>query len=1149
MGSGSSLATADLLDRYLVGDGTVLLTGVQALVRLLLDQARADRRAGLATGGFVTGYPGSPLAGLDLELARRLALLGGLGVVHRPGLNEELAATAVAGSQLAMLQPDHLNDGVFAMWYGKAPGLDRGSDALRHGNLMGAGRTGGVLVCVGDDPRAQSSSVPSTSEPTLYSLGMPILSPADPQGVLDLGLHGYAMSRASGLWVGVRLSATVADAAQSVEVGAGRVAPRAPEVLVDGRPFEHRVSARLLGATLLELEASLYGARIEAARAYGALNALNRVTERSDDDVVGVVASGPTYLAALSALEALGLSEGRRDAAGLRLLRVSMPFPLDDGVVRDFARGLREVVVLEDKRGFLEAQVREALYGVTGAPIVVGKRDESGRPLVPATGELDADAIAPVLARRLAARRDLAGVAAYMERDRPAPMAPLAVARGAYFCSGCPHNSSVKLPDGAIAGSGSGCHGLAIQMGPRQVGAVVGRFQMGGEGAMWNGMSPFVAREHFVQNIGDGTLAHSGSLAVRAAVASGVNITFKILVNSTVAMTGGQAVMGPRELRDLVASLRAEGVARVIVTTDDRRKHRGYGRLPRGVDVWDRRRIVEAQRVLAAVPGVTVLIHDQECAAELRRRRHRGTAPTPRDHVVVHPLVCEGCGDCGAKSNCLSVRPVSTPWGRVVEIDQESCNFDYSCLNGECPALMTVRVGAPQPKSRARAGDDGALPDPTARVDADDFTLRLSGIGGTGVLTVAQVVAMAAHLDGRHVRSLDQTGIAQKGGTVVSDLRVSTAPADGTHRLGEGRCDLYLGFDPLVAADERVLSPAAAGRTFAVVSTSTTPTGREVAEIDVAAPPLAALRERVDARSRRGENAWLDARSLATERLGSDRFANVLLLGVAFQRGLLPLSADAVHRAIELNGVEVADNRLAFESGRRLGVPADGAGAGGAEPGADADADLDAFVSARVTRLTQFQSAAYAARYAALVAAVRVAESRVGAPDGPLSRAVAREAFRVMAYKDEYEVARLHLDPAARSAIEEEFGRGARVTYHLTPPVLAALGMKRKIRITRGATTMFRILRAARRLRGTPLDPFGLGAHRRAERQLRDDYLARVAEMCAGLTEQNHAAAVAEAGAVAGVRGYGSVKERSLAAYREQSAAVGAPDGPVSASA
>ena len=1120
-------------DRYRVTSGRVLLSGVQAVVRLLGDQASADEARGLATAGFVTGYPGSPLAGLDLELARSSERLAAWRVTHRPGLNEELAATAVAGSQLATIRPDRTVEGVVALWYGKAPGLDRASDALRHGNLMGAGAKGGVLVVVGDDPQAKSSSVPSSSEPSLFALALPFLSPADPQEVLDLGRHGIALSRASGLWVGLRLPASVADSTQSVEVGPDRVVPVEPH---HPGAYGHRVSAQLLGATLIELERSLYGTRLEVAQRYGVDNALNRVTHAGPDDALGVVAAGPAYLSALGALARMGYPEADLARAGVRLLKVSMPYPMDETVVREFARGLDEVLVVEDKRPFLETLVKGALAGEPAAPRVLGKRDEAGRPLVPATGEVEVDALAEVIAARLVAVRGDARAAAYLAASRPPLPAPLPVVRGAYFCSGCPHNTSVRVPEGTCVGSGSGCHGLAIQMDPRRVGDVVGRFQMGGEGAMWNGMAPFVATTHFVQNLGDGTYAHSGSLAVRAAVAAGAHITFKLLVNGTVAMTGGQPVNGGRSLAELATALRAEGVSRVMATSDDPRRTRRA--LPRWVEVWPRERLVDAERRLAEVPGVTVLLHDQGCAVELRRRRRRGLAPTPERRVHVNTLVCEGCGDCGVVSNCLSVRPLETALGTKRQVHQESCNLDYSCLAGRCPALVSVRPG------RRRAGAGGpaaALPEPAS--SRATRTVRVTGIGGTGVVTVAQVIAFAAHLEGRYVRVLDQTGIAQKGGAVVSDLRLSEVAEARAARLGEGECDLYLGGDPLVAATSAYLGVTDPARTLAVVSTTAVPVGRQVA--DPAWPSVATeeLRARVDACTRGHENVWLDAAALSRANLGEDTFANVVLLGAAFQRGALGLRAASLEAAIEANGVEVARNLAAFALGRRAALegsaPAARPSAASDEllavVGAPAGGELEALVAPRVADLRASRGAPTARRYAELVGRARAAEAALGEPDGPLARAVAEQLFRLMAYKDEYEVARLLLAEAARDEVAAAFGDGATTTVHLS---LTKRQRARGAKVAFGPGWRWALaaLRAGRGLRETAFDPFGRSALRVEERRVRDEYVATLEDLIATLVPDTHQRAVELASAPALVRGFGPVKEASIAAYEARRA-------------
>ena len=1138
----SPLRPVSLEDRYALERGVVLLTGVQALVRLPIDQRRSDRARGLRTATLISGYQGSPLGGYDTELQRRRSLLDAHDIVHQPALNEELAATAIMGSQLAHLRPEPLYDGVVGLWYGKAPGLDRAADAIRHANLMGVDAVGGALVCVGDDAQAKSSTVPSSSEPALYDLATPILVPADPQEVLDLGLHGIALSRSSGCWVGMKVATDVADGAATVEVGPERIEPRLPELVVDGAPFRHVVSARMFGPPLLALERSLHGPRTELARRYGTLNGLNRVTAGGPGARVGVAAMGKTYLDLRQALAALGLDDDALASRGVRLFKVAMPQPLDEAVVREFAAGLDEVVVVEEKRGFLEPRIKELLYGLPAAPRVVGKRDPDGAPLLPEAGALDADQIADAVGRRLRA----AGIEA---RERlpaiaPAPRA-LPLARTPYFCSGCPHNSSTRVPEGTTVGAGIGCHAMVLLMPDSQAGDVVGVTQMGGEGAQWLGMAPFVADRHFVQNIGDGTFAHSGSLAVRAAVAAGGELTFKLLANAAVAMTGGQEVVGGLSVPQLTHLLAAEGVARTIVTTEDVERYRGVT-LAANAELWDRSRIVEAQEVLASQGGVTALIHDQECAAEKRRKRKRGRLEDPPRRVFINERVCEGCGDCGRKSNCLSVVPVETELGRKTAIHQASCNRDYSCLDGDCPSFLTVvparrRARAP---SASAIGPD-ALPEPVVRVPADDFGMRIAGIGGTGVVTVAQVLATAALLEGRFVRGLDQTGLAQKGGPVVSDVKWSTTEIDGTNRLTRGECDLYLACDPLVGADPANLVVAAADRTIAVVSTAQVATGRQVLDPAVGFPDD--LAGRIEALTRAGDGVRLDAQRLARQLWGSEQTANLLLVGAAYQAGALPVGADAIERAIELNGAAVDANVQAFRRGRQ--AVADPAGFERAvapavpepEPApaiadlvrARAGSELERRVRRRVADLIGYQDAAYARRYAEAVERVRAAEAE-RAPDGgtALAEAVAFHLYKLMATKDEYEVARLHLGPEVRRAVEAEFGPGARVRWQLHPPVLRALGLKRKLSLGRGFTPVFWVLRAARRLRGTPFDPFGYAHVRRVDRALLREYEALLDRIVAGLGPARHDLAVEIASLPDLVRGYDQVRLDSVERYR-----------------
>ncbi|HEY6854215.1 MAG TPA: indolepyruvate ferredoxin oxidoreductase family protein, partial [Gemmatimonadales bacterium] len=743
-------------DKYLREEGVIYLSGVQALVRLTLDQHRADARRGLRTATLVCGYRGSPLGGLDSAFERAGEIARAHEVRFVNGVNEELAATAVFGSQLASAFPAPKYDGVLGMWYGKGPGVDRSGDIFKHANFAGVGKNGGVLALAGDDPSCKSSTIPSQSEPAFWAAGFPVLYPGSVQEVLDLGLHGYALSRYSGLWVGFKCATDVCDEAGTAEVFPGRVAPVLPPL--QGKAFAF--DPRLFAPFSVEMEATLNTSRLEAARAYAAANGLNRIVERGDGDRIGIVASGKTWFDLRQALRDLGLTGEALRRAGVRLLKLGMLYPVETGIVREFANGLEEIFVVEEKRPFLEMLLRDALYGAPHAPRIVGKRDEAGNALVPAYGELDADSIAPLVGRRLIGplpesvreRIALLDVA----RQRPAP---LSVARSAFFCSGCPHNTSTVVPTGSIAGGGIGCHTMAIRMDR----SVVGLTQMGGEGVQWVGAAPFSGTQHIFQNLGDGTLFHSGMLAIKAAVASGVNITYKVLYNSAVAMTGGQQAAGALPVPSLVRQLLAEGVREVAVVSDEPQKYRRED-LP-GASLHHRDDLDEVQRRLREVPGVTALVYDQECAAEKRRLRKRGKRPDPPMRVFIDTAVCEGCGDCGVKSNCLSVQPVETEFGRKTRIHQSSCNKDYSCLKGDCPSFLTaVPLGEQAPKrKRAPAAMDAALPEPARKPECGaGYSIYLMGIGGTGVVTVDSIVGTAALLDGKHVRSLDQTGLSQK---------------------------------------------------------------------------------------------------------------------------------------------------------------------------------------------------------------------------------------------------------------------------------------------------------------------------------------------------------------------------------------------------
>ncbi|MEE9414055.1 MAG: indolepyruvate ferredoxin oxidoreductase family protein, partial [Acidimicrobiales bacterium] len=778
-----------LSDRYLGTEGTVLLTGVQALARLPIEQLRRDQGASLRTAAFLSGYPGSPLGGLDIEIERARKLVPDLAIVHQPAVNEELAATSVMGSQLAAGRPDANYEGVVGFWYGKAPGLDRAGDALRHGVFAGASSTGGAVVLVGDDPASKSSTMPSSSDATLVDLHMPILYPGTVAECLELGLHAVAMSRASGLWSAMKIVTPIADGSATVALPALGSDPVIPTVEVDGTRWQCSPSAQFLGPRMLAVEQEFREIRLPIAHRYGVENRLNRVTVNPDDAWIGLVATGFTYYEMLDALRRLGLDGERAISnAGIRLLQLRMPVPFDADLVRDFASGLDEIIVIEEKNATLESLIKDALYRSGDQPLVVGKTHEDGRTLMRSWGRLDADAMLDGLRQRLAVRLE-SQLAVLAPKPAERELIALTVNRTPYFCSGCPHNWGTKVPDDALVGAGTGCHGMTLLMDPERVGDGIGITAMGNEGAQWIGMEPFVAAEHLFQNYGDGTFFHSAQLALQYCIGAGKNITFKILYNGTVAMTGGQDATFSVAVPELVTILLAQGVAKVAITTEDVDRYKRVD-LPNEVEVHDRTEIVAVQEDLGNIPGVTVLIHDQFCAAELRRARRRSKLKMPTRRVVINHRICEGCGDCGDVSNCLSVQPVATLLGRKTTIDQASCNFDYSCIEGDCPAFMTVE----SPNPRTRRPEDGtsvgeAVPEPSSneRLEARSgryVKIRMAGIGGTGVVTVAQILATAAMLDGWDVTGLDQTGLSQKAGPVISDITLVEKGRNSSNLVG-----------------------------------------------------------------------------------------------------------------------------------------------------------------------------------------------------------------------------------------------------------------------------------------------------------------------------------------------------------------------------
>ena len=1144
----------ELAARYRAGAGPVLLTGVQAIARLLVEQHAADAAAGLRTATFVSGYQGSPLGGLDQTLARATELRAGAGLTLVPAINEELAATAVWGSQVEVPGHPRTVDGALGVWYGKAPGVDRAGDPIRHGNMCGAHPRGGVLVLAGDDPGCKSSTIPCTSERTLAGYGLPVLFPGSAAEVVRLGRHGVALSRASGMWVGMKITADVADGLFTLD--AAEIPIVVPELEWEGAPWRLVQHPMLVPPGSLAAEAQLYGPRWAMVHAFLDANPVNAVEVDPPGAWLGVVAAGKAFTDVRQALRDIGLDDDGCRRAGVALLRLGMVHPVQRGLLREFAAGLQRVLVVEEKSPFLEAAVRDALYGLPDAPAVLGAADADGRPLVPVAGELTAGLLAGPLRRVLAAHPE---IELAPPRTAPAPLPLLPTARTPYFCSGCPHNRSTLVPEGAVAGGGIGCHAMVAFTGRPQT-AVSSITQMGGEGAQWIGQAPYTGAGHMFQNMGDGTFAHSGQLAVQACVAAGVSITYKLLYNRAVAMTGGQDAAGGLEVPALAAKLLAEGVAEIVVCADEPARYRALPPLPAGVRLWHRDRLDEAQRALARVPGVTVLIYDQRCAAESRRLRKRGELAVRPTRVVIDEAVCEGCGDCGAASNCLSVQPVDTEFGRKTRIDQTSCNTDYSCLAGDCPSFVTVEL----PPDPPRAGR-GARPEPPAVPEVErppGAEVFLAGIGGTGIVTVNQVLGSAAVRDGLAVHGVDQTGLSQKAGPVTSHLRVAgdAAALGPANRVGVGTAGAYLAFDLLVGADGRNLGHADPAATLAVVSTSPVPTGAMVRDAATAAPDLPALVERIRERTR--ALVALDAQAAARALFGDAMPANLLLVGAAYQAGALPMSATAIEWAIELNGVAVAANTAAFRWGRvAVADPAGFAAGTGAsppdprpagaepEPGPAARPDLGELtgetrrlVAVRAAQLVDYQDRRTAARYVSDVLRVWRAERGIGEATA-FSEAVARGLHKVTAYKDEYEVARLLTDPAFDARLAAAVPGGRRPRYRLHPPMLRALGWDRKVALGSWARPALAALARGKGLRGTPLDPFGRTAVRRLERQLRDEYRAMVLRLAAELSAASYPTAVAAAAAADLVRGYEGVKLAAVARYRARLAELGLGSG------
>ncbi|HLX43054.1 MAG TPA: indolepyruvate ferredoxin oxidoreductase family protein [Bryobacteraceae bacterium] len=1105
-----------LSDKYTLERGSVYLTGIQALVRLPMDQMRRDRRAGLNTGTFISGYEGSPLGGYDLQLGRSKKLLDEHNIVFRPGLNEDLAATAVMGTQIFDVVGAGKVEGILGIWYGKGPGVDRSGDIFRHANLAGTGKNCAALVLAGDDHSCKSSTIPHQSDFSLYNVGIPFLYPGNTQEIIDYGLLAIALSRFSGAWVGLKMVTDVCDGGGTVMLDPDQPVIQVPE------GYEKKVDPRLVAPITLGLEHEVNSRRLKAALEFGRLNRVNRWRGARGGAWLGLASAGKSYYDVMQALRDLGIGEDDLEALGIRIAKFGMTFPLDGEFAREFAEGLSTILVVEEKRSFLELHLRDALY-MGSRPAILGKIDAQGAPLLPASGELDPDVIATAVASLLETRgtRDkMAGRVRLIEsvNGRPRELTP---SRAPNFCSGCPHNRSLLLPPGKVAGGGIGCHTMGMRLidSNRSFSYIT---QMGGEGAPWIGMAPFVKHEHVFQNIGDGTFFHSGTLAVQALVASGLNITYKILYNGHVAMTGGQAAQGALPIPTLTKKLQAEGVRQIVILAEQPEKYQN-AELASNAQVRERSELERTLLELEKVPGVTAMIYDQECAAEKRRQRSRGIYEEPTTRLMIHDEVCEGCGDCVKQSNCMSLTPIATERGQKMRIHQSSCNKDYSCALGDCPSFVTVKIKAGTGLRRKPLPQLPATDVPAPREMAtigDGYRIVCPGIGGTGVVTINALLATAAWIDGLYVATLDQTGSAQKGGAVISHLLLSRKPLEVPNRVNIGNADVILGFDLLGVANAEHLKFASAERTTAVLNTNLTPT------IDVirSRTPLMGpekMLEQINAVTRRGRNIVVDGTRLAEGLFGSHLAVNLFLVGVAYQGGLIPLSLQAIEQAIRLNEVDVEKNLQVFEWGRKYYHDAKSVeevvGGAGSRPAVALD---------RVAELTAYQNAAYAGEYSDFVA-------EVGRKAPALEQTVAKYLYKLMAYKDEYEVARLLTKPEFAQQIQDTWTEVESVSYNLHPPMLRRFGVTKKMKLGGWFGTPLRMLAGLKFVRGSMFDIFGYSAHRRTERALIAWYRGLIEQLIGRVNEENLPKALEIAALPDQIRGFEQIKEENIAKVKK----------------
>ena len=1133
------LANVSLDDKYTKDSGRIFVTGIQALVRLPLLQSSRDAAVGLNTAGYISGYRGSPLGGFDVQLWQAQQFLQPRNIVFQPGINEDLAATAIWGTQQAEIDDAGLYDGVFCIWYGKGPGVDRSGDAFRHANLAGTSKYGGVLVAMGDDHACESSTTAHQSEFALVDAMIPILNPSSVQDILDFGLYGWALSRYSGCWVGLKCVHDTVEATASVDVSQERIEFVIPEDIVLPRDG---INIRWPD-TPLQQEQRLHEYKLPAVQAFWRANSLDRILLDSSHAKVGIVTTGKSYSDVRRALKELEIGAEEANRLGIRLYKVAMSWPLERKGLLSFAKGLQKIIVVEEKRGLIEDQIKTLLYGQANAPAIVGKFDEEGQSLLPSTARLGAMQIAGVIGRQLQKHiqsdelkysTDLV----LARLDREPQMSP--IQRVPYFCAGCPHNTSTKVPEGSIALAGIGCHYMAQWMDRSTA-----RFtQMGGEGASWIGESRFSKRKHVFQNVGDGTYLHSGLLAIRAAVASKTTMTFKLLYNDAVAMTGGQPFDGPLSVSQISNQLLAEGVNKVTVVTDDVESCRSRNRFPDGVTVLDRSELDPVQRQLREISGVTAIIYDQTCAAEKRRRRKRKEYPDPPKRVFINTDVCEGCGDCGIQSNCVAVVPHETDFGRKRRIDQSACNKDYSCVEGFCPSFVTVHGGDLKKRSgteQSHPFDVSDLPPPILPSIDGEYCIVVTGVGGTGVITVGAILGMAAHLAELGCSVLDMTGLAQKGGAVVSNLVIAKSPEQisSTH-VASGGANLILGCDLVVSASEKVMMTAENGITTAVINDYEMMPGEFTRKSDLSFPGRK-LKQIIESAVGDDNAVFCNVNRYAESLFGDSIAANMMMVGIALQNGWIPIPIAAIEKAIELNGRSVEMNKLAFHRGRQLALGTAELDREISESNGSSELigrenvdSLEALVENRSEALVEYQNQAYARRYRELVAASQQAERSSTPGMHGFAEAVARYYYKLLAYKDEYEVARLFSNGTFRKELEAVFEGDFKLQYHMAPPLIA-----RKSRITGLPTKMkfgswmegfLAVITRMRFLRGTPFDPFGRSDDRKMERELIAEYESTIREIIATMNTENHRIAVEIASYPEMIRGYGHIKRQHVEA-------------------